>query len=110
MTSTEFVLFFHFTIANPGLGAPVYAETLGPVSADRCEEVAAAYRQTKPSSGRNDVACIRVPNDESVQRSTRWYDYLHHTYLDMANCVQVAPGDLVPFSAARRVRYVCSKG
>jgi hypothetical protein len=108
MGVTAFVLLYHFAIATPGFGAPVHAETVGPLSIEQCEQISATYRRTKPGSGRNDVACIRIPNNLNVQSAAQWYSYLHRTYLEMANCVQAGPGQSVSSTSAVRIQYTCS--
>jgi hypothetical protein len=107
MPATTFVLLYHFAIAAPGFGAPDYAETVGPLAPEQCEQIATGYRNAKPKIGRNDVACIKVPDGASAGDGAQWYNYLRRTYLDMANCVQQAAGEPVPSSSAVRMRYSC---
>jgi hypothetical protein len=110
VSGTAFLLLFHFAAVTPGFGAPVYAETIGPLTPEQCQRISNVYRGARPEDGRNDVACITAPDGSDLRDAAQWYNYLHRTYLDMAGCVEKDPGEPVPSTAAARVRYVCNAG
>jgi hypothetical protein len=100
VSSTAFLLLFHFAVATPGFGAPVYAETVGPLTPEQCQRISNVYRDARPEHGRNDVACISAPDGLDLRDAAQWYNYLQLTYLDMAGCIEKDRGEPVPSSAA----------